>query len=925
MKSFLEEVTEDLLQRFGYDGFASLCLVFPSRRAALVVNDLVRRSLERDGVTRPVRMPEMTTLSELTDKLSPLYKGDEIQMVAKLYHLYDRLVRSLPRVQGQAAEPLELDVFYSWGRQLIQDFSNIDKAYPKVDAASFLANTAAAKELEKLVLDESVRQRLEDLVAIHPMQVTAASKRAVFEAVWSRLPQLYDDFQQALGAYTYEGARLKRVLTDWETDSVRLKRQGKRFVFVGFNYLVPGELELMKRLQSMEQALFYWEYPVCDSFTVNPKAFYWVRRNAEDEIVANCLTPKPWQPKEVHVIATSSTTAQAQYVHTWLMDHHHKGDRTGVVIYDESMLEAVLYALPADTDGRFKDINITKGFPLRDTKVFHQAMAYLEDRSHDAREGETYAEVVDRMLEAVMREAPAFETPDDESDERPIQWQDLLVQESFYRLRTAVNCFRRIVAEELKGDIRNLRTLRLLLRRYLETVMLPFHGEPIADIQIIGALETRALDFDNLLILNAEEGIVPRIKTDTSYIPYYLRKAFGLETQDEATDVFAYNFFRLMKRAEQITVMCCDSESKTDRKEKSQFVVQMLADNNCFRLHREVLKENNTVHTVVLPLFDVMRPNYLTACRLADKDRLHASPSAIKTYLECPMQHYLHYTLAIAEPESSDCIFTRAELGTFVHRTIEILYHDYVGEDKQEALRTMLKHCDEQAVKNALDRAYDGLNEENRSEDGTVRYVKEQHSLENEVIVRYVLSVIRTDRELARDGLVILELEQPHYMSLPVPGVGDVSVGGTIDRIDRVNGQLRIVDYKTGSYRDNAVKFKTVEELFQQNSNPGYQLQLLLYAIVYAAEKGRAADVLPVIYYPKEKEVCRPIEQDGQKVSVAQVADIFKNQLADKLREIFLNIKTENIPDAKGKQTAMQVAEGKCYAFCPYKILCGRK
>ena len=925
MKSFLEEVTEDLLQRFGYDGFASLCLVFPSRRAALVVNDLMRRSLERDGVTRPVRMPEMTTLSELIDSLSPLYKGDEIQMVAKLYHLYDRLVRSLPQTQGQPAEPLELDVFYSWGRQLIQDFSNIDKAYPKVDVASFLANTAAAKELEKLVLDEPVRQRLEDLVSVNLAQTAAISKRAVFEAIWNRLPQLYDDFQQALGAYTYEGARLKRVLTDWETDGIRHKRQGKHFVFVGFNYLVPGELELMKRLQSTEQALFYWEYPVYDSFTVNPKAFHWVRRNAEDEIKANCLVPTPWQPKEVHVIATSSATAQAQYVHTWLMEHHHKGDSTGVVIYDESMLEAVLYALPADTDGCFKDINITKGFPLRDTKVFHQAMAYLEDWTHDIRAGETYAEVVDRMLEAVMREAPLFESSDDESDERPVQWQDLLVQESFYRLRTAVNCFRRIVAEELAEDIRNLRTLRLLLRRYLETVMLPFHGEPIADIQIIGALETRALDFDNLLILNAEEGIVPRIKTDTSYIPYYLRKAFGLETQDEATDVFAYNFFRLMKRAEHITVMCCDSESKTDRKEKSQFVVQMLADKNCFRLHREILTESNTVHTAVLPLYDVKRPNYLTTCRLSGTKRLHASPSAIKTYLECPMQHYLHYTLAIAEPESSDCVFTRAELGTFVHRTIEILYHDYVGADKQDALRTMLEHCDEQTVKDALNRAYDRLNEENRSASGVVRYVREQHPLENEVITRYVLSVICTDRELARDGLVILELEQPHYMALQVPEVGDVWIGGTIDRVDCVNGQRRIVDYKTGGYRVNAVRFKTVDELFLPNSNPGHQLQLLLYAVVYAADVEHVGDVLPVVYYPKEKEVCRPIEQGEQKVSVAQVADAFKDRLADKLREIFLNRKTEDIPDAKGKQTAMQVVEGKCYDFCPYKILCGRK
>jgi len=938
---FLEELTEDLIAKYGVDGLGSLTLVFPTRRAALVVNGCIRRYLEKNDIRRPVQAPAMTTLSGLFDALSSLGQDDELRLVSRLYDVYCRCI----------GQQLPLDVFYSWGRQMIQDFSMLDKSYPEVTPDSFLTNAAAARRLEELELDEEVRLRLEALVAVNGRDGgNDRSTRRSFEQLWEQMPAIYAEFRKVVGSRTYEGARMKEVLLHWDTCFVQEQIRGRMFVFAGFNYLVPAELELMRRLQALGQAKFYWDYPAGGTFSCNPKAFKWVQRNAEQKIKSNELPLCLWQRKDVEVVTTTSVHAEAQFVWQWLKEHHHTGDRTGVVLCDETMLEQVIAALPdvePDDPQRFARINVTKGFPLKYTPVFAFVKDWLSDRTHDRQSGETWVDVMRRLSEAVAaygseKRADAVDTErlvDIESAEEEVteEWDVLLTREAHYQMMLALNRFTAVVEEELVGKLQSLSGLRLLLRRYLENVSLPFHGEPLTDIQIIGVLETRAMDFDNLLILNAEEGVVPNTGEDLSYFPFYLRKAYGMLTSEESTDVYAYNFFRLMRRARHVTLTYCGSESKNNRKTMSRFVMQMLTGQD-FAVRKVALFESNEIRApyCLTPdtdsgsLQDILHVGEDGLMVREDGRVFRLSPSAMNTYRKCPMEFWLTYVRHVSGEEVVGEVLSRGELGQLVHLTIQCLYEHLNGGPVQRPFRLteqILDSVTDTLLEQMLEKAYLLLNEEWLREhlDEPEHYVREVHVVENATVMCYVSHILQADRLAAAHGLEILALERDCSFVVEVPGVGRVRVGGRIDRIDRLGGQVRIVDYKTGGA--DAAKLRmpvaetlkdSVEQLFVRSDKVGYQLQTLVYAEAFLSSSLSSlvgnGEVLPAIYFVREQagEVAQYVTMEQGRLAYRQVRDVFLEVLA---RQVGIML-TDRQHD--------RAEEGHCDNYCPFFILCNR-
>lgn len=838
--TFLAHVIEHLIASHGVEHLDRFTMVVPSRRAMLYIKEYIREYLVHQNIRTAVQLPQMTTLNILMDELSPLYKIDEIQAVCTLYKVYVDVLREADDMK-HANVPL--DRFYGWGRQLVIDFSNIDKACTLASSEAILDHTAAARELEELHLDPDVYERLMALVSNHPQASSDDSRKREFEVLWQQLPKIYSRFREALGNFGYEGARMESLLRHWNDERIQAQLRGRLFVFAGFNYLVPAEKAFMHRLQDAGQALFYWDYPT--GFDANNKAFYWIKKNA-DEFGRNECTPQAWQPKEVEAVSTASAHAQAQYVHEWLLANHHKGERTAVVICDESALEQVVYALPTDDPNdeqrRFERINITKGFPMRQTDVFANVMKQLTESNE-----------ID--IESLK---PTIE-PVSEGELLTLTWHQMLDYESRFQMRAALTRFECLLHDGIIPPIANTRTLQLLLRRYLEGISFPFHGEPLADVQVTGVLETRAMDFDNVLLLNVEEGVVPNVSADLSYIPYYLRKAYGLETHEEATDVYAYNFFRLTYRAKKVTMLFTGSETGKDKKTMSRFLRQMMVSDN-YRIVKRRLKEDNTL--AGKPVAIDQLPSYS-----ARKD-VRVSPSSVNDFRTCPMKYHLKRVLGVQELREENALLGHDQIGTLVHNSLKYLYDHY---SSPAAIPADIPWQD-----------IAPLNE-----------VGDNHPLEMEVIQQYIAGIVALDKELARtQQLAINAHEQWTELRLNVPEIGEVRVGGFIDRIDTVNGVTRIIDYKTGS------KIKD-----------DYEWQILIYTAALKQERG--IDAQPVIYLAKETVLKDKLHAMHQ---IAPIPD-FEKELATVIHDMLTYDKPEMAPEKDKDKTCK---------FCPYLLLCNR-
>lgn len=850
MNAFLSEVTQHLIETRGLNNLSFTTIVVPTRRAVLFVKECFRNYMRSNGLQGPVQLPQLTTLPQLFDDLSPRYKADEIQLVCMLYRVYCEVLREATHRETD----LPLDVFYGWGRQLVQDFSNIDKAYPLVTPQDFLKNTASARKLEHLQIDDDVRERLLALVSTRENSAAIAnSKRREFEVIWENLPQIYDRYQTALGLYGYEGARMRSVLEHWADDAIQRRIANHRFVFAGFNYLVPAEKRLMHLLQDAGQAEFYWDYPL--GFTANRKAFRWITANAQE--FTNALPVRTWQPKEVEVICAASAHAQAQYAFQWLKQTHRRGERSAVVICDESALEQVVYALPADAPDdpqpRFKHINITKGFPMRQTDVFAQVMKQL-------------TETQNMEIDALMPEIKPFPTScdGDEKEETQLTWHEMLDYESRFQMRAALTRFKKMMTDGLIPPVSNQRTLRLLLRRYLEGISFPFHGEPLADVQVTGVLETRAMDFDNVLLLNVEEGIVPNISADLSYLPYYLRKAYGLQTHEESTDVYAYNFFRLTYRAKNVTMLFTGSESRNSKKSMSRFLRQMMASSD-FRIIRKILTESNTLSDPVLPVANYVNKEILT-------HPTSFSPSALNTFRSCPLQFYFHYVMGIKEPEQTSLLLQRNEIGTFVHDAMQELYTKYPSPaDVPEPI------------------PFDDLK---------TLQIGGNHPLELSAIRTFITRIVQTDKTLAKThNLRILEMEANAYLSVNVDGVGNIRVGGRIDRVDSLDDVIRIIDYKTGSYKED------------------YDWQTRIYRAAYMATN-KLDDVRAVLYLCKtsaEEQISKAVPDDPD----------FMTALTELMRDV-CDFASRTTPYTSDVAEKLPAASSDTCRYCAYKLLCSR-
>lgn len=912
--TFLNQVAHELLQHFGWQGLQDVALVFPMHRAGVMMREELRRQMVTD-CQMACWAPEIYTLSDLFDSLCPLGKEEELFSVVRLYRLYRKHV---PDAQ------MEIDHFYGWGRQLLADFTNISEGLRDEDRPAFFRNALSLNKLDAYQLDEEVHQRLLDLLykghAKTPSDIHSIQRH--FEQLWAAMPQIFAELSEQLLAENkgFAGQRMRYVVSHWQ--EVRHRAGSKTYCFIGFNYLLPVERELMCLLRGEERALFFWDY--VPDFRTNSKAFAFISQNLR--LFPNALPAGKWgAPRKVKAMSVSSVNAEAQYADTWLTEtYKHKGEATAVVICDETLLEPVIYALPSIQIGdEAAQVNITKGYPLRNTPTYAEVRKALAIALHSK------LQPADSLRQAVAR---VDELSKISKAEQQNSWQWHLEREALYQTRRVLMQFVSIIEDRLVPEITdNPDLLERLVARCMEQVTLPFHGEPVTDLQLMGVLETRTMDFKHLLLLNVEEGVIPAHQPDKSFLPYYLRKAYGLQTHDERASVYAYNFFRLLRRAEDVTIVFSQQQSAMTKSTMSRFVMQMLIHPEEFIVERFSLQESNHLSAAKTLEVEPGR-TWLAENEQAGKS-LYLSPSAINTFYACKRRFYYEQVLGIREENEPEIIFSGNTTGTFVHEAMHYIYtkliaencspDDYILPNRIEAFNTP-EHRHEAIVE-----AYRRMNKKymEHHEGANSIYIYDEHTMENSAIDHYLQRLLQRDAKDAARGLSIVLLEKKKVATVTCPLEQDktkrdiqVTIGGRIDRMDRIGGlhgmpaQTRIVDYKSGKYKKDKMS-DTMAKLCT-NDGKDYVRQTLLYSFVAFSEDSKQS-IEPHLYFAAQ-DLCNEkahtrVELDGQPVTYDKamhkdIESVVKTMVGDILRET-------DYP---------RCIEKDCSEYCPFLALCDR-
>lgn len=959
MKPFLYQVASLFYEKWGAE-VSRLAFVFPNRRTGLFFQKYLSEVADI-----PLFSPTILTINDLFIQLSGKQSADRISMLFTLYDIYIR----------QSGSTETFDEFLYWGEMLLNDFDDIDKYM--ANTRMLFSNVTDLREIENdfdFLSDEQIAAIRSFWSSFYPRGDTPNQQQ--FLAVWQVLYDLYEEFRATLAAEGkgYEGMIFREVVESMERgESPDLPYE--QIVFVGLNALSVSEERFLAQLQKRKIADFYWDY-VSDKVTdPDNKASYFVSRNRKSFPSSMKLPPEEKVKTEIEVIGIPSGIGQAKHVYTLLSDWCKEAEmsseealRTAVILPDEHLLIPVLNAIPE----QIRRINVTMGYPLAGTPVaslieyilalqknvryidrnplfyFRDVLPVLNHRYILSTSPEIISSLVKEITEnnniyishTELGKTPLLEilfTPvtgveafsdylikvleelnkvmsalsDEEEEDAPQRTNDL-EQEFIFHYFTTVNRMKEVMKDariEMKID-----TFFRLLKRVTDTITIPFHGEPLSGLQIMGVLETRALDFDRLIILSMNEGIFPQRKAANSFIPYNLRRGFGLPTYEHQDSVWAYHFYRLIERASHVSLLYDTRSNGLQTGEVSRFVHQL-------HYHYEVpMRDKLVVYNVssskTPPLAvpkreDIMRR--LDAYRKGGSKAISAS--AINTYLDCPLKFYFSVVEGIREEEEVSETIESDVFGSILHKVMEELYKPFQGKmvtvDLLKAIRK-----DTALLTGAIARAF--ASEFFKTE--VVRSLTGQNYLIGEMIRKYVEKILERDGKLT--PFVYIESERKINGLISLSDHSEIRLKGFIDRVDEVRDAIRIIDYKSGS---GTTTFSSIESLFNKEEKDRAKavMQVFMYCWMYAHfTENKGKTIQPGIYYvrslfsdPFDPSVYHRIERGkSEKVEdFSGYAQAFEEGLRGCLDEIF----NPEIPFT-------QTPTGKACSYCPFKGICGK-
>ena len=958
MESFLKLVAADLYKHTK-GNLAHTAVVFPNKRAGLFFNEYLAQ--ESDS---PIWSPAYVSISELFRSLSPWEVGDPVKLVCELYKIFRR--------ETQSTETL--DDFYFWGEMLISDFDDADKN--KVDTDKLFSNLQDLRNImdDYTFIDDEQEEAIRQFFQNFSIERRTALKER-FISLWDVLGNIYKGFRESLASQNiaYEGMMYRHVIEHLDVD----KLPYEKYVFVGFNVLNKVEHTLFTQLKDAGKAVFYWDY---DEFymkenrqAVTHEAGEFIRRNLRDfpSPLSGELFKNLSKPKEVHYIASSTENAQARYLPQWIRNNLTTPEKeTAVVLCNEALLQPVLHSLPAEV----KHVNITMGFPLSQTPVYSFLIALLELHTHgfNFKSGRyTFQSVVTLLKHPYTRQLPGqaellekeltrnnrfyplpgelgkdefltrLFTPLSGNLNLCIRLSETLQQvagiyqantsgtedtdafnqlyrESLFKAYTTINRFRTLIEED-ELTVQS-ETFRRLLVKVLSATNIPFHGEPAIGMQVMGVLETRNLDFRHLVLLSVNEGQLPKSGGDSSFIPYNLRKAFGMTIIEHKIAVYAYYFYRLLQRAERITLMYNTSSDGLNRGEWSRFMLQFLIEwpHPIIRQYLETGQSPQSTLSITIPKTPEVMRKMQNVFDIRINKKAKFSPSALNYYLDCPLKFYYIYVAELSAPEQVSAEIDSATFGSIFHLAAENIYKDLTAHNNvidKETLEALLHN--EVKLQDYVDVAFKELFF-NVSQDEKPEYNGVQ-LINSAVISRYLKQLLEND--LRYTPFTFVGSEQPVQEDIEIKtpkGIIKSRIGGIIDRLDSKDGTLRIVDYKTGGDADTPPNVESLFTPAKKRSN--YVFQTFLYAAIMCRKQ--PLKVAPSLLYIHRAatETYSPVIQMGESRKPKEPVEdfsIYETEFRERLQVLLEDIFNPEIPF-----TQTEIVE-KC-TYCDFKTLCKR-
>lgn len=943
----------DYLLRTAREGEDDLLVILPNRRAGLFLQRYMSESTDSS-----MWMPRVSGIGDFIETESKLGLSDPVELQFRLYDIYSAMV--------EQAEPL--DQFLQWGEMMIRDFDELDKYL--VDAEQLFRNIRDLKALEEPLAGLEPEQ----LVFIRQFwegfyEGNLTPEKRQFLQTWELLPRLYNKLQEELrySGEGYQGMQYRELAERILKGEHAFERRGRTIV-AGFNALNQCEKVIFSTLRE-HGAAFFWDYDQRYMDDRGEEAGRFLRENILRFPEAEKLEDFKGlaKGKQYRIYELPTDVLQSKTVYHLLKDEDPdrlvKSTDTALVLCDEELLLPVLMSLPEGVE----EVNITMGYPMKNTPVFSflDSLLRLHYHARKKADGSTrfYHKDVNDILQhpyfwkmqgggsvelsgRIIREnmhmidRELFKGELEQMIFRPLdnaaslleylrkiflhlleliagrgsRHEDVLDREFCFQLLKQVNKFERL--NEQRSDI-SYQLMERLLRRSLQNLRIPFEGEPLSGMQIMGILETRLLDFRHVILLSMNEEVMPAQEATHSHIPYSLRMAFGLPSREEMDAIYAYYFYRLLQRADRVDILFNGSTEGVSTGEMSRYVRQLIFEKGLKVIRPGLNVQAREITPIKIEHGEVVTQKLRRYVMGSEEDR-YLSPSAINTYIDCSLKYYFRYIAGLGEMDEISEDIDASGFGTVVHDSLNELYLEIAGKNRgiisKEDLNKLLSSNEYESLlrEQFIKHHYKGRKKET---------IEGRNILIFSVMLRYMKQVLKQDTTIAPFELVAAEATYRRNLAIEVEGKTiELSLGGKIDRIDRVGGQLRVIDYKTGRTDQ---KFRDVESLFDGNygSRNSAAMQTFYYAwLVGEAFPGK--DVMPGLYSMKglfKEEFDAALNMTSLKKE-GRVASFFplENQFMELLKELVQKLFDPTIP-------FVQRENDKICSYCDFASLCQRK
>jgi hypothetical protein len=911
--SFLDKIAAVLIDDYAQD-LTDTIVVLPNKRAKIFLIDALKKQ-----VATNILSPEIISIEDFIQDISQIRTVDPIELLFEFYEVYLSIT---DKAQQQTFEQ-----FANWAKMLLQDFNEIDR----------------------YLLDPThVLSYLKDIEDIKKWGIEVEQKTTLLEKYidfWKLLPSYYQAFYAHLlkKGIGYQGLIYRQAVENLLPYTKTI--QNKKYLFAGFNALNASEEKIIQHLIAVDQAKIFWDAD--QTFLNDPyhDAGLFLRRFKSNwkHYKSN---PFEWivdefsQTKNIQVIGTPKTIGQAKIAGTIIekiLDENPMAslDKVAIVLGEENVLVPLLYSLPASVGA----LNITMGYSSKNNpaqiliaKLFkmhtnalsRNAKSYvlyykdvLDILTHPL--VEPYAQT-SALVKIINQNNYTFITLQKVMELNPEptdlflllfkKWEQgsIAVLETISELLLTIKNNLSNDNEEEKitkafvfaifkvinklinyysqhSHIDKIDTLHAIYKQVIDLAEVSFEGEPLKGLQIMGVLESRVLDFDTVIVTSMNEGKFPAGKSQNSFIPYDVKRELGLPTFKEKDAIYTYHFYHLLQRAKNVYLLYNTESDGLDAGEKSRFITQLevekLANHNLtHEIYNAVLPEK-AYEPMVIEKSDAVMD------RLKEIAAVGFSPSALTSYIRNPIQFYFQKILRIREVDEVEENIALNTLGTIIHETLKVLYDPFVGKFISEAdIVNCFKLIDAEVL-TQFKAVY---------KEGEIK--KGRNLLAFEVAKRNVHNFLKVELEgiKAGDAIKIIALEKTYERVLTDPSLPfPVLIKGNVDRIEERNGNIRIIDYKTGKVEKASVALKTWRGLTEDIKNDKI-IQVLAYAFMYETLAESKPIEVGIISFKNLKSGFLPFnfkeDRDSEMIIDEIIMANYKVQIVTLLQEIL----DKNIP-----------------------------